>query len=386
MSDGISAERLSQLVGLIYDAAIDPARWPTVMEEIRTELGFHNSTLNLQHLPSGRMLTNVTTNITPEYLAMMEGAGPDVIEQWGGAQVAMSIPLDEPAVLTQVNPAFDVRTTTNRYYLAFARPQGIVDVMAIGLARDERGIGTLSFGRHEKAGPIGAREIAVARLLVPHLQRAATINRMLDEAVLARASFEATLELLAVPVVLVDRDSRMLYANPPARLMLERGDTIRLQDGALEARNAGAASALAVAIAHAARNESGIARRGLGIPLHGGGGGGAGALHVLPLRPGRAGGESGAVAAVFVAQADAPFVAPTAVVASLFDLTPAEARVFEQVASGRTVAEAAVTLGVGQSTAKTHLLRIYGKVGVRRQSALMQIAASLAPPVLQGDG
>jgi PAS domain-containing protein len=292
MSDGISAERLSQLVGLIYDAAIDPARWPTVMEEIRTELGFHNSTLNLQHLPSGRMLTNVTTNITPEYLAMMEGAGPDVIEQWGGAQVAMSIPLDEPAVLTQVNPAFDVRTTTNRYYLAFARPQGIVDVMAIGLARDERGIGTLSFGRHEKAGPIGAREIAVARLLVPHLQRAATINRMLDEAVLARASFEATLEVLAVPVVLVDRDSRMLYANPPARLMLERGDTIRLQDGALEARNAGAASALAVAIAHAARNESGIARRGLGIPLHGGGGGGAGALHVLPLRPGRAGGES----------------------------------------------------------------------------------------------
>jgi DNA-binding CsgD family transcriptional regulator/PAS domain-containing protein len=382
MSDWISAERLSQLVGLIYDAAIDPARWPMVMEEIRTELGFHNSTLNLQHLPSGRMLTNLTTNIAAEYVALMDGAGADVIEQWGGAAVAMSIPLDQPAVLTKVNPAFDFHTSTNRYYLEFGKPQRIIDVMAIGLARDERGIGTLSFGRHESAGPIGEREVAIARLLVPHLQRAATINRMLDDTILARASFEAVLEALAVPVVLVGGEGQVLYTNPPARSLLDRGDPIRQSNGALDARNAGVASALAVAIAHAAGDESGIARRGLGIPLHGGDGV-PGALHVLPLRPGRRGGDSGAVAAVFVAQADAPFVAPTEVVASLFDLTPAEARVFEQIAGGRTLAEVAEALGVERSTVKTHLLRIYDKVGVRRQGALIQIAASLAPAIVQ---
>lgn len=384
MNDGISAERLSELVGLIYDAAIDPACWPVAMEEIRIELGFHNSTLNLQHLPSGRMLTNVTTNITSEYLSLMDDAGPAVIDQWGGPEVAMAIPLDEPAVLTQVNPAFDAETSTNPYYLAFAKPQRIIDVMAIGLARDERGIGTIAFGRHESAGPIGPRDVAVARLLIPHLQRAATINRMLDQAALARASFEATLDGLVVSVLLVDRERRILYANPAAWGMIRAGDTLRLSNGVLEANRAGATRALAVAVAQAASDESAIARRGLGIPLHSGGGAPA-ALHVLPLRPGRAGGDGGAVAAIFVAQADAPFVAPTKVVAALFDLTPAEGRVFEQIATGLTVADAAEALCIAPSTVKTHLLRIYGKLGVRRQSAVVQIAASLVPPVGRAD-
>lgn len=38
MDEPISAERLSELVGLIYDAAIDPSRWPAVTEAIRAEL------------------------------------------------------------------------------------------------------------------------------------------------------------------------------------------------------------------------------------------------------------------------------------------------------------------------------------------------------------
>lgn len=383
MDRPISAERLSELVGLIYDAAIDPACWPIAMEAIRTELDFHNATLNLQQLPSGKMLTNITCNIAPNYLAVMADpdAGADVIEQWGGAAVAMNIPLDQPAVLSRVNPRFDFRTTANRYYLAFAKPQKIVDVLAIGLARDAGGIGTLSFGRHESAGPIGNREIMIASLLVPHLQRAATINRMLDAATLARASLETTLDALTVPVLLVDRNRRIVYANSPARKLLAHRGLIRLSGSALDVPSAGASRALAVAIAHAADDESAIARRGLGIPLRDGDGA-PGALHVLPLRPGRTGAETGAVAAVFVAQAGTPFVAPTDVISALFDLTPSEARVFDRIAGGDTVAEAAAVLGIERSTAKTHLLRVYAKVGVNRQGALVRIAASLAAPVL----
>ena len=383
MQPPISPQRLSELIGLIYDAAIDPVRWPVAMDAIRIELDFHNATLNLQQLPSGKLLTNVTCNIAPHYLAMMEGAGPDVIEQWGGAELAQSIPLDQPAVLTRVNPRFDASTSVNPYFLAFAKPQRIIDVLAIGLARDARGIGTLSFGRHEAAGPISEREISIAQLLVPHLQRAATINRMLDAAVIAQATFQAGFDTLPLPVLFVDQARGVVYANPSARRMIEHGDPVRVVNGMLDIRSAGASKALDVALVHAAKDESTIARRGQGVPLQSEAGT-AGALHVLPLRRGRLGAESGAVAAIFVALADTPFVAPTEIIRALFDLTPAQAKVFDLIATGQTVKDAAASLSVEPSTVKTHLLRIYEKVGVRRQSALMQIAASLSLPGIVG--
>jgi DNA-binding CsgD family transcriptional regulator len=71
--------------------------------------------------------------------------------------------------------------------------------------------------------------------------------------------------------------------------------------------------------------------------------------------------------------------------AALFGLTPAEARVFGLVAGGATPAEAAAALGVAPSTLKTHLLHVFDKVGVHRQSDLVQLGASLASPLAERD-
>jgi DNA-binding CsgD family transcriptional regulator len=379
MDDPISAARLSELIGLIYDCAIEPSRWPIAMEAIRAELDFHNATLDLILLPSGTALSNIVCNVPQDYRTLMAGAGPAVIAQWGGPEVVQALPMDRPAVLTQVNPNFDSDTTTNAYYTAFARPQGIIDALAIGLARDARAIGSLAFGRHESAGPIGEREIAIAHLLVPHLQRAATINRMLEGAAIAQAGLVATIDTLTVPIVLLDSGQRILHANPAATRLIAQGTLIRAIDGRLDATAPGASSAIASAIAQAARDESAIGRRGLGIPVAGADET-AGALHILPLRRRRTEDKDGAVAALFVAEVDAPFVPPTEMVAALFDLTPAEARIFDLIVSGHTQAAIATTLRVERSTVKTHLGRLYDKIGVRRQVDLMRVAASLAVP------
>lgn len=377
MDDLITAERLSWLVGLIYDAAIDPARWPIAMEAIRTELDFGNSTLNLQRFPSGDVVLNFTSNVPERYIEVIAAGGPDVVELWGGEQAMRDYPLNEPAVLLQINPTFDPATSKNAYYLNFAKPQGFIDVLAIGLARDRYAIGSIAFGRHASAGPIGEREIMIARLLIPHLQRAATINRLLETAVTAQATFAAALDLLTVPVVLTGADLYIVHANPAAQQLMAGGELIRNRHGILGAKTVGVASALAAAVAHAAHDEGSIARKGLGISVrqHDGS---SSALYVLPLHPGRAVIDSGAVAAVFVAQADTPAIAPTEIVSALFSLTPAEARVFERIASGCSVIAAAASIGIGASTVKTHLLRIYDKVGVRRQAELVQVATSLA--------
>jgi DNA-binding CsgD family transcriptional regulator len=251
--------------------------------------------------------------------------------------------------------------------------------MSLGLARDERAIGTLAFGRHGRAGPIGEREIEGARLILPHLQRAATINRLLDLAALARSTFAAVIDTLAAPIFLTTADLRVAHANPAAWVILAARDPLFLRDGILRTTSVGVSSALATAVSQAALDESAIGRKGLGVPIRWENGS-VGALHVLPLRPGRAGFDATATAAVFVARADTPFVPPTELAAALFGLTPAEARVFEQIVAGRTVSEASDALGVERATIKTHLLRLFGKTGVRRQAELVQLAASLAAP------
>lgn len=372
--------RLAELIGMIYDAAIDLSLWPTVMEAIRTDLDCHNATLDLLRLPTGQVINSVFCNVPDEYTHLMQFAGPDVLDQWGGAAVLAALPMDKPAVLTQVNPAFDPLTTTNGYFLEFAKPQRIIDVLVLPLARDARAVGGLAFGRHESQGPIGAREFAVAQLLLPHLQRAATINRLLDEARGGRAAFEATLDVLESPIILVGEDGDVVYTNLAARDLLDRCDPLRVAKGKLDASSVGPSRALQAAIAWAATSEWTIGRRGLGIPLQALDGASV-ALHVLPLRPGRRGGESGAVAAVFVAAADTPFVAPTDVVAALFDLTPTEARVFQYLVTKHTLAELAAVLGIKRSTAKTHLQHLYEKIGVHSQTDLVHVAASLTIPL-----
>jgi hypothetical protein len=52
-----------------------------------------------------------------------------------------------------------------RYYAEWLKPRGIIDNVAILVARDQAMTGTLAFGRHESAGEIGEAEVAGLRLL-----------------------------------------------------------------------------------------------------------------------------------------------------------------------------------------------------------------------------
>jgi DNA-binding CsgD family transcriptional regulator len=74
------------------------------------------------------------------------------------------------------------------------------------------------------------------------------------------------------------------------------------------------------------------------------------------------------------------------VFATLYDLTPSEARVLLKIGEGQTVTAAALELGVSENTVKTHLARVFQKVGVNRQPDLVAIVAALRPPVALGSG
>jgi DNA-binding CsgD family transcriptional regulator/PAS domain-containing protein len=373
----MSTEQFSHLVGSIYDCALDPARWPDTLTRLREPLSFHNATLALQSLPSGALLLHVASGMDERQLARMPEYAADIVELWGGVEALNSYPLDEPVVLSAVRRFEDY--AQNRYYLEWGKPQGVTDTLAVAMARDSGAIASLGLGRHVSAGPIGDHEIDAVRLLIPHLQRAIGISRLLDIKTIEARTFESTLDAVAAGIVLVDAALRVVHANTVADSMLSKGDPIASERGVLTLKSRTAQEALAVAVARGSEDEAQLGRRGFGIPARRADGAPA-VLHVLPLKPGtvRAGLSPSARAAIFVAPATMPRPAPEQALAALFDLTPSEARVFALIAAGNSVAKAARNLGVGQSTVKTHLLRLFTKTGTSRQAELIKLAASLA--------
>jgi DNA-binding CsgD family transcriptional regulator len=100
-------------------------------------------------------------------------------------------------------------------------------------------------------------------------------------------------------------------------------------------------------------------------------------LHVLPLRRSAhdifSGGEILIVATMLSASAIVP--SPT-LLAGLFDLTPAEARLASALSRGLALKDAAAGANITVKSGRTYLERIFAKTGTRQQSQLVALLKS----------
>jgi DNA-binding CsgD family transcriptional regulator len=88
-------------------------------------------------------------------------------------------------------------------------------------------------------------------------------------------------------------------------------------------------------------------------------------------------------AAVQIIDPQAELALPLDTLARHWDLTQAEGRLVEQLARGRTLAEAAVALRLKEQTARTYLKHIFQKTGLCRQVELIRLVLAGAVPVLR---
>jgi DNA-binding CsgD family transcriptional regulator/PAS domain-containing protein len=224
--------------------------------------------------------------------------------------------------------------------------------------------------------PFGRRHLVMHELFLPHLRRAWELFRLLrGEQAEGAAGLAAALREVPAAVVLADADGRVVAASEAAQraVVVDAAG----EGDALPAAIAGASPLLHGAVLRAA----GAARNGDPAPRQ------QVALHHLP------GGErvsAGIVPLPSAAQAEVAVVleprdeealararwrqsvmtTPYFAKANeaqrlrlLYGLTPAEARLAQLLAAGRCLDEAARQLGVGRSTVRTHLQRIFDKTG-----------------------
>src|SRR5215813_4308963 len=373
----------SHAVECIYDCALDPARWPQAIREVCAATRCMAGVIGVTDLITGAARLQQHWGYGPGWLERMVQYGPEIAEIWSNIPDLHTRPLDEPVVMARELDREVVQR--NRYYNEWVRPQGIIDAIGLAVLRQRDRIGEFSLSRHESEGIVTERDIAVLRLLAPHIRRAVAISDVLDMQAMTIGTFEASLDLIGTGVVLVDADAAIIHANRAARTMLAAGSPIRSERGALRTDLTETSAALRAAIAKAAGEEAAIGSAGIGVPAPQAEGEPA-LIHVLPLMRGdvRARIAPRASAALFITPAAAGVgPPPAAALAALFDLSVAEVRTLERLLTGDSPAEAADTLGIAVTTVRTHLAHIFDKTGVSRQADLIRLAAKFSPPVGQ---
>jgi DNA-binding CsgD family transcriptional regulator len=369
----------SALVGEVYDAALDPARWPAVLGKVRDFVGGSAVSLISKDAATKDFCVYYQCgNIDPYYVQLYA-------ESYAGFDPSTTAhvlaEIEQPICFGDFMTYEELLET--RIYKEWARPQGLVDFMSVVLDRSGTGAAICGVFRSEREGICDDDMRWRMRQLAPHIRRAVLVGRAIELKTTEAASFGAVLDGLSAGMFLVDSAGRIVHANASGHAMLSEADALRVARGRLIATDLAAARALNEIFAAAGEGDAALGNRGIAVPLPGRDGV-CYAAHVLPLTSGlrrRAAASHAAAAAVFVRKADIALPSPPEAMARHYGLTPTELRVLLAIVQIGGVPETAEALGIGESTVKTHLHRLFGKTGTARQADLVRLVAGFASPL-----
>ena len=373
----LSGEVLSSIVGDIYDCVLDPEGWTGVMVRITETMDAAYSTIALANIEGnhGRFAARSPWD-AEQMRVLQEDYDFDAIP---GLKAVVVGDVDTPvATLSHMSEA-ELQQTP--FFQNWAKPQGLREGCIIKFVHTQDRIGLMGCTTRADREIISVEEQRFMALLSPHLRRASLIGDLLDQARVTASLYRQALDHLAVAVVLTGANGSILHANGAAQQMFSAQGPILSRHGLLQAQNTAVVLALQEAIASAASADASIGSRGIGLPISAPGQPPA-VAYILPLTEGTARAAfRPACAAVFVSTTTSASPLPEAVLTTLFDLTPAEARVLLRIGSGLSASRSAVSLGIGENTLKTHLNRIFAKTGTRRQADLVKLISDIGTPV-----
>lgn len=363
---------LSALIGDIYDAALDPKLWSSVLASTCAFLDGVSAAIYGQNVVARTGQFCFSWGDNPDYTRIY-------FERYIGINPLlphfMMARVGEIFTASQLMPPKEMAAT--RFAKEWLAPQSYVDFVATTLEKSVTSVVTISVGRDERRGLVDDKMRRGMMLLAPHFRRAISISKAIDLQKIETDAFVETIDRVSAAMFLVDSEGRIMHASATGRAMLAAEAGLRASNGALTAVEPQAAKALHDVIAGCRSGDAGIGSGGVALPLESRGGE-RHVAHVLPLTSGARRGSgisSAAVAAVFVRKAELDLVTPLETVAARYRLTPREVRILHAIVETGGVPAVAQMLGITEATVKTHLHRLFQKTGARRQSDLFKLLA-----------
>lgn len=382
-------DALYQLISDIYDCALEPANWPNALAQITRVMGGAYCSISLMAVPLENPTLSAHSPFNEE--ALRDFYANHVADLPGLHDLAQGA-LDVPSASYEPG-GFEAFSQT-RFYREWVKPNGLSDATMCKIAHTGDRVGVFAAVMPQSHGPINERDHSIVRSIAPHLRRAVMIGDLLERQQTVAQGYARLVDAVPTPLILTDRYAKVLQINQAADAVLAQGRTLAIHRGVLTAATQAqvrgihgflAYKSLSEAIERAAQDDVALGQRGIGIALEAPGESPV-VAYVLPLQasPIRSAFHSGAVA-VFLSTRDHSRPVMDGLLATLFDLTPAEARIVPYVVRGTGAKEIAKKLCVSEHTVNTHLKRIYDKTGVNKQTQLAALVHSFELPYAELD-
>jgi DNA-binding CsgD family transcriptional regulator/PAS domain-containing protein len=373
------AEQLSELIGEIYDAALDASLWSDVVCKAGRFVGGSAAAIY------SKSPTALTGNLYYE-----SGTDPyyrqlyfDKYIKFDPSTTSHYFADVEQLIATADYMPYQEFLET-RFYKEWAQPQGLVDGLNAVLDKSVTSAALFVVFRHQRDGLVDDEMRQRMRLIVPHIRRAVLVGRLIDLRATDAANLADTLDGLSAGMCAVDADGRIVHANAACQVLLDAGDFLSVIEGRIVARDTEIDRTLRELFAAAGSGDVAVGTRGIALPLRGKDGSRY-VAHVLPMASGArrlAGTAYSATAGLFICKVAVEVRSPPEAIARSYDLTPTELRVLLAIVEVGGVPESAVALGIAESTVKTHLSNLFVKTRARRQADLVKIVAGFATPLI----
>jgi DNA-binding CsgD family transcriptional regulator len=349
-------------VDLFVETALAPERWPDALESISRLLGADGASMVLG--ATAETSVSASHSIEPFLHDYFHSDIPDSREDRVRPRLS-------DGFLTDLHTYTAAELAQDPYYQEFLAPRGYAFHAVALLAQTPEHL-VLSLKRRERRGHYVGADLAALERVLPYLRASAGAA-----AAAWRAAFKSQLsafESIGLGAILLDRRGRVIDVNA----MVPTGDGIDIRKGELSAALAQDADALTRAAGLAARCERPSECAPLpAIAIHRPSGKAPLVADVLPIAGAKRNLLAPAAAIVLLRDPARRPDVPEELLRTLFELTPREAMLASQLASGATLDEAARVLRISREHARQRLKAIFKKTQTSRQAELAALLARL---------
>lgn len=367
------AEDILGLIGGIYDAAFDPGLWPDTLARITDAVGGSQVMMGVHDFAT-RSLRVIAPRMSPEHLTFYatQWAADDILWKRTNRAPVGAVLLAERFVSRNELKATELY---NEWYRA-------VSIGVSGLGVNLPGLDGIpaicGIKRAARDDHFSAEEIRVFSTLVPHLVRATRIHQQLFELDLKAQIASAEIDSQHYGIMVVDRESRLVYCNEIATLMLQELPEFSFKYGVLSLDEGDETARLRRLIDSCAAPSAGshhsiggemTVMRPRQSPLK---------IRVAPFpgkerRSAHIWSTPGRPAAILIiCDLERERLRRKVQLQSDLGLTAAEADLALEILLGDGREAAAARLGITTGTARIHLQRIFHKLGVHRQAEFVR--------------
>lgn len=369
----ISERKVLDLIGSIYESAIDPTE-----DSLRANLidlvelvSAGASSLNINALGS-RSFTTVANN----YLD--ESAAKDYEEKYAAISPFRKSfeRLKQGEILNRRDVLIDVDYLASDIYLGFLKKYDIFNFEYHCVFNDTALKGGIFLSRPYLSPDFSASQRKVIDTVVPHFGRAFR-SYLIGERIKAESSIlDQVLDHLPRSIFVLDRELNVVYSNASAQRTLKENDGLSLDPtGHLRADHSEDTLKMA-ALVKSVFSPCGdddemfpgvmrVHRSAEKRPLE---------VMITPLDGSKIGSSPLKLYALAVViDQKLEFHASEPLLVQMYGLTAAEATLCVKIAELKTIQEICVELCITENTARTHLKRIFSKTDTCRQSELVKL-------------